>query len=222
MTSFARSLPSVWPIEDAAPGEGRVAVAAGEHEVVGGDLVFLRRIERLAVHQDVGDAGADGGLRIDLELQAGDLREAARALLELRHAVLQRRLDIGAGDLHQRGRIAEGQFRQDVAARELGARRILLVRPDAAAIGDGGVAAGRFPDRVGDRGCRSPPPASATWRCGCRARSRWCRSPRRAPSRAPPRSASRRRAPRDPDRCSTNRARGSSAPRRPCGPCPRP
>ena len=54
------------------------------------------------------------------------------------------------GDLDQDEVLPKGSSRENVAARELGAGRILLVGADAAAIGDGDVGPRRSPDRVGD------------------------------------------------------------------------
>ncbi len=134
-------------------------------------LYFLAGSRGSPFDRDLADARADRGLRVDFERQARDLREAAGAVFDLRDAVLQRRPDIGARDLDEGRRVAERQFGQDVAAGQLRARRILLVGADAAAVGDGDVAAGRIPDRVGDEVADGGFLRAHGCRRGCRVRS---------------------------------------------------
>ena len=56
-----------------------------------------------------------GLLQVDLDGHARDLRKAAGDLATLGEAVLQRRLDLRAGELELHRLVAEGQLGEDVA-----------------------------------------------------------------------------------------------------------
>ena len=135
----------------AGSGEGVVDVAAGGQEVVGDDSVGGILIKGLAVDAldghtvdalgtIVGGAGIGGVVLVVIlgavhrQLHAGGLGEAAQRRGSAEGSSLQRLQQLGAGDIHHRQRIAEGQNGEHVL---LGDVAGLDGGTDAAAVGDG-------------------------------------------------------------------------------------
>src|SRR5262252_9499124 len=98
-----------------ASGERGIAIAAGAQKIDGCDPVETHRIERLAVDLGLEHAMHPRKCRIVGKAHAGHLWEAAYALLDPAHAVLQRFQQVAAFEFQKHRRVAERQLCQNVA-----------------------------------------------------------------------------------------------------------